>query len=89
MSLTALASATAETLQTAVNVLGFPIGANETEVCAGPVAMILPLDVHVQKSGIIVERLAAAGLAPIGRGGVPIETSRDGIPQPPHVLQRD
>jgi hypothetical protein len=40
-----------ETLQTAVDVLGFPIGSNETEVCAGPVAMILPLQVRVQKQG--------------------------------------
>jgi hypothetical protein len=40
-----------ETLQTAVDTLGFPIAADETDVCAGPVAMILPLAVHVRRSG--------------------------------------
>jgi hypothetical protein len=38
-------------LQTAVDTLGFPIAANETELCAGPVAMLLPLAVRVQRSG--------------------------------------
>jgi hypothetical protein len=40
-----------ETLQTAVNVLGFPIGAAETDVCTGPVAMVLPLEVRVRRRG--------------------------------------
>jgi hypothetical protein len=38
-------------LQAAVDALGFPIGAAESDVCTGPVAMILPLEVRVKKDG--------------------------------------
>lgn len=40
-----------EALQTAVNTLGFPVGAGETDLCTGPVAMLLPLEVKVRSDG--------------------------------------
>ena len=46
------------------------------------------LDVHMQKRGIVVERLLCSGIAPIGRVGITIKTARARIPQRRHALQR-
>lgn len=67
-----------ETLQTAVDVLGFPIAANETEVCAGPVAMILPLDVQVRKNGAAYRSFKKTLRADTFGPGAPLD--RDDLP---------
>jgi len=67
-----------ETLQNAVDLLGFPVAFDETELCAGPVAMNLPLAVRVQRGGAryraFAKTLRGAALGP----GGPLDV--DGLP---------
>lgn len=67
-----------ETLQTAVDVLGFPIDAAETGVCSGPVAMILPLEVRVRKDGARYRSFAKTLRADAFGPGDPLD--RDALP---------
>lgn len=66
------------TLQAAVDVLGFPVEASETDLCSGPVAMTLPLEVRVQRRGAGYRSSAKTLRADVLGAGPPLD--RDSLP---------